>query len=116
MDDPVGERIELGGLAIDDDEAGAVVLGERREARRRVDHELRADGEEQVAAERLLLGAAHGFGLHLLASAGICWPNEIVAVLTRPPQAEQTGRVSSTETASTIGASSQRLPQSRQCA
>src|ERR671933_2316630 len=58
--------IEVGRLAVDDDELGAGLLGEKREARGRIDHERGTDGEEEVAGERLGLGPPHrrlGHGL-----------------------------------------------------
>ena len=65
--DEIGDVVELGRLAIDDDEPRAVALGHQRKAGRRPDHQRRADGEEEIAGERQLLGAAHGGLRHGLA-------------------------------------------------
>ncbi len=51
-----------------------------------------------------------------MASSGIDWPKEIVAVFTAPPQWLQSGSVSSRRKASRIGGISYRAPQSRQVA
>ncbi len=58
--------IEVGGLAVEDDELRPGALGERRKARRRIDHQRRAGGEEEVARQRLLLAAPHRLERHRL--------------------------------------------------
>src|SRR5580692_6067979 len=64
--DKVGNVVELGRLAIDDDKLGAVALRHQRKAGRRPDQERRADRQKQIAMKRKVLGALHcgiGHGL-----------------------------------------------------
>src|SRR5579864_4873527 len=64
--DKVGDVVELGRLAIDDDEAGAAALRQQRKAGRRPDHEGGADRQKQIAMKRKVLGALHcGIGHRL---------------------------------------------------
>lgn len=67
VDDQVGDRVEVGRLAVDDREAGAVLPGQRRKSGRRVDHQRGADREHQVAGERFGAGAVHLAFRHRLA-------------------------------------------------
>ena len=77
--DQIGNIVEFRRLAIDDDERCAVSLGHQRETRRRPHHQRRADGEKQITSFWSIPRRVR------IASAGICWPNEIVAVLMWPP-------------------------------
>ena len=65
--DEVGDAVEVGGLAIQDDEGGAGLLGEYWQPGGGVDDERRADGEEEVAGQRLALRALHLVLRHRLA-------------------------------------------------
>ena len=58
-DDEIGEFVELGRLAVDDDEGRAIALGHRRKTGRRPHDKRRADHEKQIAVARQSLGASH---------------------------------------------------------
>ena len=63
VDHEVGQAIEVGRLPVDDHQGGPVLLRKRREPRRRIDHERRPDGQEQVAGHGLRPAPPHlGFG------------------------------------------------------
>src|ERR1700739_809251 len=65
--DEIGRGVEIGWLAIDDDETRAVALGHQRKAGCRPNLQRRTDRQEQIATERQLFGAPHGRLWHRLA-------------------------------------------------
>ena len=66
MNDQVGVVVLIGRLAVDDDELRAVALGHLGKAGRRIDDERAAEHDEQIAGQRLLLGAQHRHFRHRL--------------------------------------------------
>src|SRR5215831_8705816 len=63
----VGDAVEARRLAVDDDEGGAIVFGEFREAGSRVDHQGRAGDDEQIGGAGLDFGSLHRVYRHCLA-------------------------------------------------
>ena len=105
----IGDPVETRRFPVKDDELRAVVLCELREAGRRIHDQRRPDREEKVRGKRLPLAAR-------IASKGMGWPKEMVAVLTSPSHNSQRGARCSRTKAMRNGSSSYSRPQSRQCA
>src|SRR5271165_4464805 len=68
----IGDRVEAGRLAVDDDQCGTVALGQFREPGRRIDDERGAGDDEQIGGARLDLGAPHRLDRHRLAEGDRC--------------------------------------------
>ena len=56
VDHRIGDAIERGGLAVDDDQLGATALGSRDDAGDWIHHQSRPNGEEQIGLVCGLLG------------------------------------------------------------
>ena len=65
--DEIGEIVEFGRLAIDDDELRAVALRHQRKSRRRPHHQRRADREIEIGRHRQRFGVTHRRFRHRLA-------------------------------------------------
>ena len=72
LDDQIGLAIQRSRLAVDDDEFRAVPPCDQREGGRRIDHERRADGEEQIGLQGPLLRPRHRRLRHGLAKGDGC--------------------------------------------
>src|SRR5215204_1730100 len=59
--------VEVGRLAVDDDESRAISFCHQRKSRRGPHHKRGPDGEEKVAAERQFFGTLHRGNGHCLA-------------------------------------------------
>ena len=70
----IGNVVELGRVARDDDKTCTVAFGNEREAGRRPDHQRRTDRDEKIAD--FASSCARRIG-----ASGIDWPNDTVAVL-----------------------------------
>ena len=65
--DQVGDVLELGRIAVDDDEARAVAFGHQRETGGRPDDQLGTNRDEKIARFCKLLRPTHGDVGHRLA-------------------------------------------------
>lgn len=83
--DKIGDSVERRGIAIDDHEPRPVPFRQTRQLRCGTDDERGANGQKQIAGQRLFERPPQGH-------RGIACPKEIVAAFTTPPQAHKGAR------------------------